>query len=137
MIFSFRTELPDSNAYYNLFQSAGWNTEGLWTSEMLQEAVRNSWYIVSVYEGEGNRLVASGRILSDGVVQCLICEMIVLPAYQKQGLGTAVMENLISHCRDKGIRWIQLSAAKGKQGFYENFGFTVRPADAPGMSLLL
>lgn len=135
MIFSFQTELPDSKAYSKLFQSTGWNTEGLWTGEMLQEAVRNSWYIVSVYEKE--RLVASGRIISDGVIQCIICDVIVLPECQGQGLGKAVMEHLIGHCRAKGIRWIQLSAASGKAGFYEQFGFTVRRVDAPGMSLFL
>ncbi|MNE86022.1 Acetyltransferase (GNAT) family protein [compost metagenome] len=102
---------------------------------MLQEAVSNSWYSVSVYDD--GQLVASGRIVSDGVVQCLICEMIVLPGYQNRGLGTAVMENLLNHCRAKGIRWVQLSAARNKQGFYERFGFTARPASAPGMGLFL
>jgi GNAT superfamily N-acetyltransferase len=102
---------------------------------MLQEALKNSWHIVSVYTGD--KLVASGRIVSDGVVQCYICEMIVLPEYQNQGLGRAVMEQLLSYCRGRGIRWIQLSSARGKAGFYEQFGFQERPAGAPGMSMFL
>lgn len=135
MTFSFRTELPDSNDYYSLFQSTGWNAEELWTREMLQEAVRNSWYVVSVYAHE--KLIASGRIVSDGVIQCIICDVIVLPDCQGQGLGRAVMEHLISHCRSRGIRWIQLSAASGKAGFYEQFGFERRADDAPGMGMFL
>ncbi|MNC62345.1 Acetyltransferase (GNAT) family protein [compost metagenome] len=135
MTFTFRTDLPDIGQYYQLYQSTGWDSEGLWTHELLNEALKNSWHIVSVYNGDA--LVASGRIVSDGVIQCLICEMIVLPAYQKQGLGRAVMEHLISHCRANGIRWIQLSAAQGKAGFYEQFGFAARPAGAPGMILWL
>ncbi|MRN53622.1 GNAT family N-acetyltransferase [Paenibacillus monticola] len=135
MPFSFRTGNPDKEDYFQLFQSTGWNPEGDWTQEMLHEAARNSWYIVTVYDGD--KLVASGRMVSDGIIQCFICEMMVLPEYQNQGLGKDILSRLITHAKDKGIRWIQLASAKGKQGFYEKFGFQARAVDAPGMNLFL
>ncbi|WP_235441412.1 GNAT family N-acetyltransferase [Paenibacillus sp. IHB B 3415] len=135
MGFTYHTDIPDMDEYYSLYQSTGWNADRLWTKEHMHMALKNSWHILTVYEDD--RLVATGRIVSDGVIQCYVCDMIVLPAYQKQGLGRAVMDQLISHCRSRGIRWIQLSSAQGKSGFYSQFGFLERPAGAPGMSLFL
>jgi ribosomal protein S18 acetylase RimI-like enzyme len=102
---------------------------------VLYEGLKNSWYVVSAYNV--NKLVASGRIVSDGFIQCFICEMIVLPEYQNQGLGKRIMENLLNHCKSKNIRWVQLACAKGKKAFYEKFGFQERATDAPGMNLFL
>jgi len=82
-------------------------------------------------------VVASGRLVSDGFIQCFICEMIVMPEYQGRGLGKEVMTNLLEHCKNNGIRWVQLACAKGKTGFYEKFGFQQRAAEAPGMNLFL
>ncbi|MFE6797850.1 GNAT family N-acetyltransferase [Paenibacillus chitinolyticus] len=135
MTFKIRTDLPAKADYYELFQSTGWNGDGIWTEDMLHEAVRNSWYVVTVYKGD--RLVASGRMVSDGVIQCILCEMMVLPDYRNRGLGSQIMDHLLDYCKSKGIRWVQLACAKGKQGFYERYGFRERPADAPGMGLFL
>lgn len=86
---------------------------------------------------DDNKLVATGRIVSDGFIQCFICEMIVMPEYQKKGIGKGVMKELLHHCKTNGIRWVQLACAKGKKGFYEKFGFQARTDDAPGMNLFL
>lgn len=131
----FLNSLPDEQEYYELYQSTGWDPEGRWTSTLLQDSLINSWYTLSVIRD--GRLAAAGRIVSDGVIQCVICDVIVRPDYQGLGIGTMVMVHLIDHCRAKGIRWIQLSAASGKAAFYERFGFVPRAADAPGMSLFL
>ncbi|WP_150275807.1 GNAT family N-acetyltransferase [Paenibacillus tepidiphilus] len=126
---------PGPEEYAQLYQSTGWDPEGRWDAECLQQALRGSWHVAVIYRD--GKLAASGRIVSDGVIQCLICDVIVLPEYRNQGLGTAMMEHLLQHCRHSGIRWVQLSAAAGKAGFYEQFGFVRRPEGAPGMSLYL
>lgn len=130
-----RSALPNKQDYFDLYQTTGWNEKGVWTADILHEALKNSWRVVTLYDGE--HLVASGRLVSDGFIQCLICDMIVLPAYQNRGLGRKVLNELLEHCRASGIRWVQLSCAKGKKGFYERFGFLERPSDAPGMQLFL
>lgn len=63
--------------------------------------------------------------------------MIVLPDYQGKGIGREVLDRLVSHCREHGMRWLQLTCAKGKRGFYERLGFSGRPDDAPGMEIYL
>lgn len=135
MPYEYRQDLPDAAAYHQLYQSTGWDADGYWSKELLAKALANSWHVESVYAGD--TLVGSGRIVSDGFMQCLICEMVILPDYRGQGLGKAIMQRLLDHCKAQNIRWVQLSCAKGKQGFYQQFGFQARDADAPGMFLFL
>ncbi len=135
MDYTWREDLPEAGQFFRLYTSTGWNERRNLTSEQLARAIRSSFYTLSVYRGD--ELVAFGRLVSDGVYQCFICDMIVLPPYQGQGLGRMVMRGLVDHARSSGIAWLQLTCAKGKRGFYEKLGFAARPEDAPGMELWL
>jgi len=95
--------------------------------------VVSSWHTVSAYDGD--RLAGFGRMICDGVVHALILDMIVLPEYQRKGIGTAILSRLMERCTEAGIRDIQLFSARGKAGFYEKNGFSRRPDDAPGMQI--
>ncbi|MDM5331552.1 GNAT family N-acetyltransferase [Neobacillus sp. CF12] len=83
------------------------------------------------------RLIGYGRIISDGIYQTLICDVMVHPKYQKQGIGKKVMKTLLKKCGKEGIKWVQLFCANGKQDFYKKLGFKSRDSEAPGMSLFL
>lgn len=127
----FRESVPDASDYLALFESTGWNREYRLSAGELQNAMRRSWYLVTAYDG--GQLVGSGRIISDGVFHGLIVDVIVSPSYQKRGLGTAIMQRLLEHCRAHHIRDVQLFCAAGKASFYARLGFVRRHEDAPGM----
>lgn len=127
----FCDELPDRDQFWELFQTTGWNEEYRLAPDDFMKVLRSSWYMLSVYDG--NRLVAFGRLASDGVMHAMIYEMIVLPEYQGQGIGGQILEHLIQKCREAGIHDIQLFCARGKRGFYEKYGFVARPDEGPGM----
>lgn len=74
-----------------------------------------------------------GRVISDGYLHAYINEMMILPAYQHQGIGREIVERLIERIKSYGIDDIQLFCAKGKREFYLKSGFIERPEDAPGM----
>ncbi len=66
-------------------------------------------------------------------------DVIVDPKYQGQGIGRKLVEASISKLKD-GMKpgykvKLTLNSAKGKEPFYENVGFRVRPNDdaGPGM----
>ena len=126
-------QLPDKQEYFGLFITTGWNQQYQASPEQVEQANRNSWLTVSAYDEE--KLVGFGRVVTDFVLHAMIFDMIILPAYQRQGIGTIVLERLVKKCKDHGIRDIQLFCAKGKRGFYEKNGFEVRAEDAPGMQL--
>ena len=114
-----------------MFDSTGWNTSYKFTIDELSKAIENSWYSISAYLN-GN-LIGYGRIISDGVHHALIVDLIILPKYQGNGIGSNILKKLLKKCTKKNIRDIQLFSAKGKFKFYENFGFKKRNENAPGM----
>ncbi len=133
MTIEFRTERPDATLYYDLFATTGWNAGYGASPEELDRANRTSWFLVSAYDD--GRLIAFGRVVSDTAIHAMIYDMIVRPEYQRQGLGSRILEMLVARCRLEGIRDIQLFCAKGKEAFYRRHGFTPRPHDAPGMQM--
>ncbi|MDL4843016.1 GNAT family N-acetyltransferase [Aquibacillus rhizosphaerae] len=126
---------PKKDDYINLHQTTGWNAKGLYTYDQLYTAICNSWYSISIYENK--QLIGYGRMISDGIYQTLICDVMVHPDYQNLGIGTKVMNSLLGKCNQAGIKWVQLFSAKGKFNFYEKLGFKNREVEAPGMSLFL
>ncbi|AOK92250.1 GNAT family N-acetyltransferase [Paenibacillus polymyxa] len=131
--FEYTSTLPRKKDFFSLYETTGWNSNGIYTPEILYRAICNSWYVITVYEND--HLVGFGRILSDGVYQTFICDLIVHPDYQNKGMGRVILTQLLEKCKSSGIRWVQLSSAKDKRSFYKKFGFQERPADAPGMQL--
>jgi len=96
-------------------------------------AIQKSWFYISAYEKE--QLVGFGRIISDGIAHALILDMIVLPEFQNKGIGNEILKILVEKCRKHKIRDIQLFSAKGKMGFYQKYGFKIRPEEAQGMEI--
>ncbi|AYV66528.1 MULTISPECIES: GNAT family N-acetyltransferase [Niallia] len=130
-------ELPPFIKFARLHEDSGLlkNKKGNYTREQLYKAAKNSWYSVSIYNDQ--KLIAFGRMISDGVYQALICDVMVHPDEQGKGLGKQIIEKLVSKCQQSGIQSIQLFSAKGKHPFYKKLGFIEREQDAPGMSLHL
>ena len=130
---TFRPRPPAATDYQQLFETTGWNQQYRASREELYQAISNSWYVLYAYHKD--KLVGFGRIVSDGVLYALICDLIVKPTYQGRGIGTALLNKLIDRCRSQHMRVLWLFSAKGKSSFYKSFGFVERPADAPGMQM--
>ena len=131
MPIDFRSEIPDKDQFWKLFESTGWNGNYHLSPEELLFALHSSWYMLGAYEGD--QLVGFGRLVSDGVLHAVVDELMVLPEYQGQGIGGEILEGLVEKCRAASVRDIQLFSAWGKRDFYEKRGFRARPDDAPGM----
>jgi ribosomal protein S18 acetylase RimI-like enzyme len=82
----YREKLPAVAAYYRLFETTGWNLSYRAGPDALCEAISASWYTLSAYDNDD--LVGFGRVISDGVLYALICDLIVKPSYQGQGIGS-------------------------------------------------
>lgn len=133
MKIEYRDDLPLASAYAELFETTGWNKAYRASAEQLSKALRQSWCTVSAYESDC--LVGFGRVVSDGVLHALVCDLIVPPSHQRRGIGSEILARLVEECTSSGIRDVQLFSAAGKSGFYEKRGFKERASDAPGMQL--
>lgn len=128
---TYREYTPTGEEFIRLIESAGWQGITEKGSRQLETALCNSWFIVSAFKGD--QLVGMGRVISDGVVQALICDLIIVPDEQGEGIGAGILKKLLRKCKEREIPMVQLFAAAHKADFYKKFGFEERPAAAPGM----
>ena len=124
----------DLDTYFSLWASVGWK---LLTNTQAEKALKNSLITITAYEN--NVPVGMGRIVGDGAVICYVQDLVVHPDYQKLGVGRLIMERLIkfvSEVKEKDSEIMMcLMCAKGREHFYEKFGFVGRPTEdlGPGM----
>lgn len=103
-----------------------------------QKAIDNSLFFVKAVD-ENNNLVGMGRIVGDGAVICYIQDLVVIPSYQKGGVGSIIINRLIDFVKgikEPGTRMMLcLMCAKGREPFYLKHNFIARPTDSlgPGM----
>ena len=98
----------------------------------------NSFILICIRDKEGNP-IGLGRVISDGGYVIYIADVIVCPEYQGQGLGRVIMETLMERIKETlkpGYRaMVSLMAAKGKEEFYNKFGFENRPNESVGCGM--
>lgn len=124
----------DLNTYLDLRASVGWK---VLKEAQAEKALKNSLITITAYvEGKA---VGMGRIVGDGAVICYVQDLVVRPEYQKLGVGRIIMERLIEFVTDIKEKDAEimmcLMCAKGREHFYEKFGFIGRPTEdlGPGM----
>ena len=87
--------------------------------ELLRIAFSNSMF--KRFAFDDGKLVAAGRVLSDGVDVAYLCDVALLPSHQRQGLGKRIVSDLLDRVRDH--KKVILYAAPGKENFYATLGF--------------
>ena len=119
--------------YYRLRESVGWDN---FSKEQAENALKNSLYTIAVVEN--NEVIAMGRLIGDGQYY-LIVDVIVHPDFQKQKLGTSILDMLLKYVKDHtpagGRSSVQLTAEKGKEPFYEALGFKRIPHEFCGSGM--
>lgn len=96
------------------------------------QALDNSLFHVVARQKE--QLIGMGRVVGDGALFFYIQDLVVHPDFQHQGVGKALMKHIeafIQHNAEAGAT-IGLFAAKGKEVFYQKFGYSLRDGIALG-----
>lgn len=128
----------DIDTYLNLRAAVGWKKLD---DEQAIMALKNSIYTLTATIDD--KVVGMARMVGDGAVICYIQDLVVHPSYQKLGVGHVLMEKLVGHAEEIKIQGTELMlclmCAKGREGFYEKFGFIARPTEnlGPGMIMYL
>lgn len=127
---------PTVDEFNQLTEAVGW---GVRENDIVEEALRHTLYSVCVYVED--KLIGYGRIIGDKTIFLHIHDVMVLPEYQGMGIGTGIMNNILEKVNEyrkvnSSIR-VYLGASKGKEGFYEKFGFVSRPNESLGAGMFL
>lgn len=119
-----------------LTDKVGWGTRD---TKIVEEALNNTLYSVSIYDD--NKIIGYGRIIGDKTIFLYIQDIMVIPEYQGQKVGTKIMNTLLTKVDEykkinPNIR-TYLGASKGKEKFYEKFGFKTRSSVDLGEGMVL
>ena len=123
---------PEDFLYFRTLM--GWTPIAM---EQIENGLKNSAKMICLKDGDTP--IAMARLLWDGGYQAQLCDVMVLPAYQRQGLGRLMVTSLKDWLRSQlkpgwSIK-LNLSAAPGKEPFYEKLGFRRRPCDGAGSGM--
>jgi ribosomal protein S18 acetylase RimI-like enzyme len=106
----------------NLYRAGGWWKEEYDLKE-LPRLIRGSFLFAVAVNSQTGQAVGMGRVISDGVSDGYIQDLVVLPQYRKLGIGARIVSILVKKCIESGISWIGLIAEPDTEKFYLPFGF--------------
>lgn len=125
----------DVKEYNEMRGAVGWKMLDL---EQAQRGLDNSEYVIAAYDGD--KAIGTARIIGDGGYMYLLADVMVLPEYQKSGIGrhmlTEINKWFEERAKDGSCIMINLMATSGNEGFYAKFGFTARPNDTMGAGMV-
>nr|YP_010618798.1 hypothetical protein PN064_pgp192 [Deltalsia parasitica]WAX02811.1 hypothetical protein [Deltalsia parasitica] len=115
-----------------LCDSVGWVRRPL---QKVKLALDNSFLIVSIfyYKQSKKQLIGFARVTSDGSFNATIWDVAIDPKFQGQGLGKALMSEIIKQLRSHDISTITLFADPEVVKFYRHIGFIIDPDGVKGM----
>ena len=106
------------------YLSAGWLAPGE-DDTFLVPAFRGAFLAAGAFDGD--LIVGSARVLSDGCSDAYIQDVVVDPAYRGQGIGRGLIGLLTEELKKHGIDWIGLVGEPGTEAFYRKLGWSPKP----------
>jgi|WetSurMetagenome_2_1015567.scaffolds.fasta_scaffold02756_13 aralkylamine N-acetyltransferase len=112
----------DEGEIAELYRAGGW-----WKEEYDQKEIpgliRGSFLFAIAVDRKTGHAIGMGRVISDGISDGYIQDLVVLPEYRKTGIGTQLVSLLVKKCIEQGISWIGLIAEPDTEKFYLPLGF--------------
>ena len=81
----------------HLYQAVGW-TNYTNQSQMLEQALSHS--LATYLARDGEKIVGLVRLVGDGFSSVFVQDLIVLPSYQRQGIGSNLMKEALADYKD-------------------------------------
>ena len=115
----------------HLYQAVGW-TNYTNQPQMLAQALTHSLTIYLARDGE--EIVGLVRLVGDGFSSVFVQDLIVLPSYQRQGIGSNLMKEALADYKDAYQIQLATEQTEKNLGFYCSLGFeTLSIYDCTGM----
>ena len=102
----------------DLRESVGWNR----MEDEYSNPLMTSYYHIAVYEDD--KMVGYIDSVSNGVTDAYIQDLMVHPDYQGKGLGTELMNQMITYLKENRIYIISVVFEESLKPFYDRFGFS-------------
>ena len=113
-----------------LYRAAGWWKEGMDASK-INDLIQGSFLFAVAIDISTGRAVGMGRVISDGIADAYIQDLVVQGDWRSWGVGTMILTTLLEECKLRNITWIGLIAEPGNEEFYRSHGFAPMPGHVP------
>ena len=107
---------------FPLYEAVGW-TNYTTNPTMLKNALEHSLFILTARDEEG-KLIGFLRAVGDGYSILYIQDIIVLPEYQRQGIGTQLLRQTLKYFNEVYQIILTTDSELKTIAFYEDNGFT-------------
>ena len=115
----------------HLYQAVGW-TNYTNQPQMLEQAMSHS--LATYLARDGEKIVGLVRLVGDGFSSVFVQDLIVLPSYQRQGIGSNLMKEALGDYKDTYQVQLVTEQTEKNLGFYRSLGFkTLSTYDCTGM----
>ena len=120
----------DNNEIADLYRAGGWWKEE-YDPAAISSLIQGSFSFAVAVEKKSGKAIGMGRVISDGVSDGYIQDLVVLPDYRNSGIGKELISVLVKRCIQSGITWIALIAEPDTEHFYLPFGFLPMQGHVP------
>ena len=90
------------------------------SAETIEKSMRNS-ACFGIWSDDEQKLIGFARVISDYATTWYLCDVIIDPAYQHQGLGKELVSYIASSPEFAGLRGLLLT--RDAHGLYSRYGF--------------
>ena len=103
----------------HLYQAVGW-TNYTNQPQMLAQALSHS--LATYLARDGEKIVSLVRLVGDGFSSVFVQDLIVLPSYQRQGIGSNLMKEALADYKDAYQIQLATEQIEKTLGFYRSLG---------------
>lgn len=104
----------------HLYQAVGW-TNYTNQPKMLEQSLSHSLVIYLALDGDA--VVGLIRLVGDGFSSVFVQDLIVLPSYQRQGIGSSLMKQALEDFKEAYQVQLATEQTEENVGFYRSMGF--------------
>ena len=106
----------------HLYQAVGW-TNYTNQPQMLEQALPHS--LATYLARDGEKIVGLVRLVGDGFSSVFVQDLIVLPSYQRQGIGSSLMKEALEDFKEAYQVQLATEETERTLGFYRSMGFEI------------
>ncbi len=119
--------ITDSQEFINdevlsLYNAVGWSAYTD-SPDLLFQAIRNSSFVISARDQEGN-LIGLARVISDDATICYIQDILIHPRFQRTGIGRALFDQIMTRYQHVRQTVLITDDEPRQRAFYESMGLT-------------
>lgn len=106
----------------SLYKSVNWLTYTTYPDKLIR-AIRNSLDVITAWQDE--KLVGLIRTIGDGETILYIQDILVLPDYQRKGIGSELLKKILDKYPDVRQKVLLTDNTKATREYYLSNNFTV------------